>query len=306
MKKLLAMLLVLTLALTLCACNKDKPTGSNVPDNVIPPKTTEEVTQPNDDNTPVTQPSEQAGEAADSSLPEEELTPDETLPQEDGEEPKPDDEDNDEVVIDDGDEEEGPYVDISEVIDIHQYKAFESLYLLNSDKVHAKFMEAVTYDGEYISGTEREIFVLGDRFAYITDDSLKIFNDPDNGEVTLVDYANGVMCVYDEEDYFEEGDRFGYGIENYENISVTEEDGVVTEVFEIETYGGTITSTWTFCKDNTIVVTDVIDDSGAYYVYDFEVLEKAFLTAEMNGAVAFAAPGPELELISIEEYEENY
>ncbi len=303
MKKLLAIMIALALALSLCACNKDKPTGNNVPDNVIPPKTTEEVTATADEAHDETEPSEQVSEATTPLEEDNEAVTDEAVAEDDEpDETQPEDE---EFVIED-DEEEGPYVDIAEVIDIHQYKAFESLYLLNSDRVHAKFMEAVTYDGEYILGTERELFVLGDRFAYITDDSLKIFNDPDNGEVTLVDYANGVMCKYEEGEYIEEGDRFGYGIENYVNISVTEEDGVVTEVFEIETFGGTITSTWTFCKDNTIVVTDVIDDSGAYYVYDFEVLEKAFLTSEMNGAVAFAAPGPELELISVEEYEANY
>ena len=293
MKKLLTIFIAFALLITLCACNKDTPAGNNTPDNIIPPK---EQTTTSADTAKESEPdaSEEAVTTTQSSA-SEETSETSTLDEEDTDETKPQD---DEVVIEDEDGEEGPYADISEVIDIHQYKAFECLYLLNSDKVHAKFIEAVTYDGEYVSGAEREIFVLGDKFAYITDDSLKIFRR-DDGEVTLVDYANGVMCKYEDGEYIEEGDRFGYGIENYENISVTEEHGVITEVFEIETFGGTITSTWTFCKDNTILVTDVIDDSGAYYVYDFEVLEEAFLTAEMNSAVAFAAPGPELELISI-------
>ncbi len=299
MKKLFAVLLMLIFALTLCACNKDKPTGNNVPDNVIPPKTTEEIGSDNSVSTPVL-PDEQVNEVT-SAEAESEV---ETQPSEEEEPSKSQSETDDaEVIIDDEDGETGPFIDISEVIDIHEYKTFECLYLLNSDKVHAKFMEAVTYDGEYVSGTEREIFILGDEFAYVTDGTHIVATKGD--DVVIIDYDNEIICTYEGGFEMEEGDRFGYGIENYKSISVTEEDGVITEVFEIETFGGVITSTWTFRKDNTIIVTDVIDDSGAYYVYDFEKLEKSFSQIEMQRVSALPAPN-NLREISVEEYEENY
>ncbi len=294
MKKLLIILLALTIALVLCGCNKDTPAGNNTPDNVVPPKeqttsANEPVTEPTQSSEVTTLPTSES-EAESSDIMTEDVP--ETGPKE-----------NDEVEIVDGDEEEGPYTDISEVIDIHEFKAYECIHLLNSDKVHAKFMEAISYDGEYIAGSEREIYVLGDEFAYVTDGSHIVATSGE--DVIIIDYSDNYICTYEGGLVEEEGDRFGYGLENYVNISSDEENGVVTEVFEIETYGGTITSTWTFNTDGTFTVVDLIDESGAYYYYTFEVLEDTFLKVDMQRASALPAPN-NLREISIEEYEENY
>lgn len=295
MKKLLTIILALTLVFTLCACNKDIPSGGNTPDNVVPPKdttasTAEAVTEPTQQSEVTTLDTlESEAESSEASLEDE---PDITEPQDD---------DSAEIVGDD-DEEEGPYIDVAEIIDIHEFKAYECIYLLNSNEVHAKFIEAISYDGEYVSGSEREIYVKGDEFVYITDGTHIIATHYE--DVHVIDYDNGVYCIY-EGGFEEEGDRFGYGLENYVNVSSSEENGVITEVFEIETMGGTITSTWTFDSDGTFTVVDMIDDSGAYYYYTFEILEDSFLTVDMNRASAVSAPNS-LRLISVEEYEENY
>ncbi len=295
MKKLLAILLALILALSLCACNKDKPDG-NVPDNVLTPSG-DVTTSADEQETPAVS----SSEATEASQPDEDVTSDTSVLEEEAPTTS-ETKEEEEIIIDDEPEDE-PEVDITEIIDIHKYKAFEQLYLLNSDRVHAKFMEAVSYDGEYISGTEREIYILGDEFVYITDGTHKMFTQ--DGDVHVEDFENEVKCIY-EGGFKEEGDRFGYGILNYKNIYVSEEEDATIEVFEIDTYGGKINSTWTFYNDGTFTVADLIDDSGAYYFYSFEVVESAFPEVEMQQSIAHAAPGVELELITVEEYEQNY
>ncbi len=296
MKKLLAILLALILALSLCACNKDKPDG-NVPDNVLPPS--EDVTTSADKQET---PAVSSSEVTEASQPDEDVTSDTSVTEEEVPETSKTDKEEEEVIVDTESEDE-PEVDITEIVDIHKYKAFEQLYLLNSDRVHAKFMEAISYDGEYISGSEREIYILGDDFVYITDGTHKMFTQ--DGDVHVEDFENEVKCIY-EGVFEEEGDRFGYGILNYKNIYVSEEEDATIEAFAIDTYGGRINSTWTFYNDGTFTVADLIDDSGAYYFYSFEVVESTFLEVEMQRSIAHAAPGTQLELITVEEYEQNY
>lgn len=292
MKKLIILLLAFALALSLCGCKEDTHTGNNVPDNVVEPKQT---TKPSDN---VGQPSAPTDEPYVTELPsDEEDSSDTSYSDEAPDETEPSDKDDAEII----DDESGNKTD--ETVDVHQYKAFESIYLLNSDKVHAMFMEAISYDGEYITGAEREIYVMGDEFAYVTDKEHIIATHYD--DVYVIDFANNVYCIYEGGFEEEQGDRFGYGIENYTPISTSEDGGVITEVFEIETYGGTITSTWTFFADGTFTVVDLIDESGAYYYYSFDVLEKSFSTDDMYRASALPAPN-DLVLISVEEYEENY
>lgn len=292
MKRLLAVLLALILSLSLCACNKDKPDGDNVPDNVVPPSEEVTVSEAEQDSPDVS-----VSEITNVLDLEEDVTLDTSISEE---APNASSADEEDIVVDD----EEPEIDISQIIDIHEYKAFEKLYLLNSDRVHARFMEAVSYDGEYISGTEREIFILGEDFVYITDGTHKMFTQ--DGNVHIKDYENEVMCIYEGGFEEEEGDRFGYGILNYKNIYVSEADNATIEVFEIDTYGGKINSTWTFYDDGTFTVADLIDDSGAYYFYSFEFVDNTFLKVEMQRSYADAAPGVELTLITVEEYEQNY
>lgn len=256
MKKLLAIILALILVLSLCACNMGTPGGS-VPDDVVTPS--EDVTTSADgQESPVVS----SSDVTDVSEPEEDVTSSTSAHEEAPTASEPDEE---EVVADD--ELEEPEVDIAEIIDIHEYKAFEYLYLLNSDKAHAKFMEVISYDGEYVIGTDREFFVDGADTVYINGTEKIIISDEtvivcDSDLMTYYSYAN---------DHAEDGyDRFGYGLLNYVNVSVSQEDGAVTEVFEIDEGGSVITSTWTFFGDGSFTVHDSASDSDGYYYYAFE------------------------------------
>ena len=117
------------------------------------------------------------------------------------------------------------------------------LELLNSDHVHAKLIEAVSYDNEETSSIEREYYVDGENAVYING-SQKIIMDADT--VTVADLDN--MTYYRYERQSGEGSaNFGYGIDNYSfYFTETSSDGTWTEVYNVSAHGGTLVSTWTF------------------------------------------------------------
>lgn len=271
MKKLLAILLALILMLSLCACNKDEPDG-NVPDNVISPSEDVTTSAEGDDS-----PAVSSSEVTDVSNPDEDV-PSDTSDHEDETPTTSATDDDEEIIIDDEPEEE-PEVDIAEIIDIHEYMAFEHLYLLNSDKVHAKFMEVISYDGEYVIGTDREFFVNGTNTVYING-SEKIIIDEDT--VWVCDTDSMTYYSYENDHSEDSYDRFGYGILNYGNVSVSEEDGIVTEIFEIRDGESVITSTWTFYDDGSFTVYDSASDSDGYYYYTFEFADEDVSDMDLN------------------------
>lgn len=149
-------------------------------------------------------------------------------------------------------------------------KAMEYLELLNSDKVHAKLIEAVSYDNENIQGTEREYFVDGENKVYINGSQKIIMTE---GLATVVDLDELTYYTY-EPDEDEESAEFGYGAENYELVSSgTDEDGIITEVYSVSAHGSVLTSTWIFYPGGKFTVADVSPEAGSYYWYEFSVLE---------------------------------
>lgn len=144
------------------------------------------------------------------------------------------------------------------------------LELLNSDHVHAKLIEAVSYDNEETSSIEREYYVDGENAVYING-SQKIIMDADT--VTVADLDN--MTYYRYERQGGEGSaNFGYGIDNYSfYFTETSSDGTRTEVYNVSAHGGTLVSTWTFFPSGTITVSDVSPEFGSYYWYSFELIE---------------------------------
>ena len=158
--------------------------------------------------------------------------------------------------------------DEEEIFDDYGYRAFEIVSLLNSEKVHAKFSEAVSYDGEYISATENEIYVDGGNRVFVVDNTKIIMSD---GVAHAIDFDEMAYYTY-EYDPREYERVFGYALEEYVPISHTEEDGKITEVYVIEQYGSTITSTWVFETDGTFTVSEVNEQAGSFYVYTFEVV----------------------------------
>lgn len=155
-----------------------------------------------------------------------------------------------------------------EGLDGYEYKAFEIISLINSDRVHAKFSEAVSYDGEYISATENEIYIDGGNRVFVVDNTKIIMSD---GIAHAVDFDE--MAYYTYEYDPEEYERvFGYAPTEYVPISHTDEDGKIIEVYVIEQYGSTITSTWVFETDGTFTVSEVNEQAGSFYVYTFEVV----------------------------------
>lgn len=155
-----------------------------------------------------------------------------------------------------------------DILDDYGYRAFEIISLLNSDRVHAKFTEAVSYDGEYISATANEIFIDGGNKVFIVDNTKVIMS---NGSAYAIDFEQMALYSYSyDPDEYER--VFGYDTDEYLPISHAEENGVITEVFAIEQYGSTITSTWTFEADGTFTVSEVNEQAGSFYVYSFEVV----------------------------------
>ncbi len=159
-------------------------------------------------------------------------------------------------------------------------RAPELLNLLNSNKVHAKLIEAVSYDNETTSSVQREYYVDGDNAVYIND-SQKIIMSGDT--VTVVDLD--ALTYYSYARSPGEGTaNFGYGLDNYSFYSTdTSDDGTVTEVYTVSAHGGSLVSTWTFFPGGNITVSDVSPEFGSYYWYSFEIIESD--TSEMDMSI---------------------
>ncbi len=144
-------------------------------------------------------------------------------------------------------------------------RATEYLKLLNSDSVHAAYLEISSIDGENMFSTRREYFVNGSDRIYINDDYKTLIQ---NGTVTYIDPEAGIYYSYPYEGEY--GLEFGYELPLYRLVSSSEEDGALTEVYSIEGYG--LTSTWKFESDGTVKVSDRYD-SGSFTLYTFETVD---------------------------------
>ncbi len=154
-----------------------------------------------------------------------------------------------------------------QVQDTLDTKAMEYLNLLNSDKVHASYLEIESIDGENMFSTHREYFVNGSDRIYINDDYKTLII---NGTVTYIDYESEIYYSYPDEGVY--GLDFGYELPLYRLISVSEEDGVLTEEYSVEGYG--LTSTWKFGNDGTVKVSDRFD-GGSFTLYTFDTIDGA-------------------------------
>ena len=158
-------------------------------------------------------------------------------------------------------------------------RAVECLELLNSDRVHARLIEAVSYDNESTSSITREYFIDGDNAVYINDNQKVIIQGT---EAMVIDLDELSFYTY-EVDPTENADNFGYGIDNYSFYSTnTSADGTVTEVYNVYAHGGTLVSTWTFLPSGTITVSDVSPEFGSYYWYSFDIIEDDISQMDMS------------------------
>ncbi len=158
-------------------------------------------------------------------------------------------------------------------------KAMEYLKLLNSDKVHAALIEASSHDNENASSVEREYFVDGDNAVFINDDTKIIMDDT---LVTVVDMDEMTYYTYPREDE-DAGANFGYDISCYTLVSKDEdEDGTLTEVYEVSDRGGIIKSTWTIFPSGNVTVADVSKEAGSYFWYSFSIIESDVSKMDMS------------------------
>lgn len=256
--------------LALCSCaskEEEKPANGGVPDRVVSrPAQTDSVPDGTSDSADVTTGSspENTGIADESSITSEDFT--DAADTQPVNENKPDDtnEDDDVTVIEES--------------DLSDCRAMEYLKLLNSGKIHASLIEASSHDNENASSIEREYFVNGNRAVFINGDT-KIIMDDD--EVTVIDMKELTYYSYPREDE-DVGANFGYDISDYSLVSSTEEeDGTLTEVFEISDFGGKIKSTWTFFPGGKLTVADVTN-AGTYYWYSFSIIESDVSGMDMS------------------------
>lgn len=243
MKRFLTLLLATVLLLTLCSCKQNDTDGNQ---DTRQSDTSSEVTSDTSAPQVTTTPNESEQiTSRDELTAEQEKTTD--SPKEDGS----DDEDNEEIIDD----------------EINS-KALETLGLLNSDKVHAKFVEMISYDGEYIAASDREFFV-SDGYAVFLSDSSKIIIDGTSVTVIDLDEMTYYTYPYNEKEF---SNNFGYDIGSYQLTDSAEEGGTLTETFKIEQYGNEIVSTWVFSPSGDFTVKDVNADAGSFSYYSFEIL----------------------------------
>lgn len=253
MKKLFAIFLSIILALTLCSCKKD--------DEVIKPETTSGSETEASEVTSAT------------SLTEEEVM---TSLEE-------------ETTVSTTEEEITFTFEITTEQIVNNYRAMECIDILNSHNMHAKFTEALSYDGEYVMGYEREMYISNGTAVYLEGEQ-KIIMTPEL--VTIIDYETETYFSYENETG-EIGEKFGYGKENYVNILCEEKDGVLTEGFVIFLEDSTITSTWTFEADGTITVMEKSDASDGYTYYIFEILSSEAHDVDTSVPEHFTEESPE-------------
>lgn len=265
----LAICSALIFTAALCSCSakeEEKPANGGVPDRVVSrpaqpdgaPEESPQITGVSDDSVPA------AAETPEESAISSETTASQTdAPPEDGGKPNAD-LNGDDIVIEEN--------------DISDCMAMKYLKLLNSGKVHASLIEASSHDNENASSIEREYFVNGNNAVFINGSTKIIMDDT---EVTVVDLDEMTCYSYPREDE-DTGANFGYDISDYSLVSRTEdEDGSLTEVYEIAGSGGNIKSTWTFFPGGNLTVADVTR-SGAYYWYSFSIIESDVSGMDMS------------------------
>lgn len=257
-------------AMMLCSCAKkeeEKPANAGVPDRVVSRSTqsegvTDTASQPADVSTDSVP--ENTDPANESDVTSE--TPISTTDNQSESENKPDVTDEDDNIT------------VSEDNDLSDCKAMEYLKLLNSSRVHAILLEASSHDNENASSVEREYFVDGNNAVFINDGTKIIMDDT---EVTVIDLDEMTYYSYPREDE-DTGANFGYDISDYTLVSQDEDDdGTLTEVFEISTSGGKIKSTWTFFPGGNLTVADVTT-AGTYYWYSFSLIESDVSDMDMS------------------------
>ncbi len=270
-KALTAVLLVAFTALIcvlMCSCTKEeeeKPASNGVPDRVVSrPAQSDSVTDGSSQLPDVTSDStpESTGIAGENAVTSDSPTTTVTTQPEGGDVPKVTDEDDN--------------ITVSEDNDISDCKAMEYLKLLNSSKVHAVLLEASSHDNENATSIEREYFVDGNKAVFINDGTKIILDD----EVTVIDMDEMTYYTYPREDE-DTGANFGYDISDYTLVSRDEDDGTITEVFEISDRGGSIKSTWTFFPGGNVTVADVTN-AGTYYWYSFSLIESDVSKMDMS------------------------
>lgn len=271
-KALTAVLLVVFTALIcvlMCSCTKEeeeKPAGNGVPDRVVSrPIQSDSVTDDSSQLPDVTSDStpESTGIADESGVISD--SPATTITTQPEGENKPDVTDEDDNIT------------VSEDNDLSDCKAMEYLKLLNSSKVHAALLEASSHDNENASSIEREYFVDGNKAVFINGGTKIIMDDT---EVTVIDMDEMTYYTYPREDE-DTGANFGYDISDYTLVSRDEDDGTITEVFEISDRGGSIKSTWTFFPSGSVTVADVTE-AGTYYWYSFSLIESDVSKMDMS------------------------
>lgn len=270
--KILAIILSLAMMLSLAGCGKPEkdpaPTETQtskddgVPDNLVPPITenTPEVTSvPDITGAPVVTGDPAAGTSA----------PDITEP------PTPEVTDAPPAKTESTDNATG------------ESSAMRYLRLINSSKVHTKFVEVSSYDGENIFSIGREIFVDGDSRLYINDSQRTLIR---GGTVTIVDYDSKTYYTSPDEGGY--GQIFGYSSDRYKHISTEENDTGYSEIYTISDTN--ITSTWTFNASGILTkVTDRSLDGGYFTIYSFELVDTDVSEMDFTIPGGFIEIGPE-------------
>lgn len=161
-------------------------------------------------------------------------------------------------------------------------KAMDALKLFNSNRVHAKYIAAQSFDGEVIVTTSVEYFIDGSTRVYTINSVKRIIQ---GSTITVIDNDNKFYMVY-EGAY--EGLKFGFDLEDYKLVSQTDNE----EVYEIE--GQDVTSTWQF-TDTGYKISDRSSD-GSFILYDVEALDTDF--SDMETAVP-----PNYKEVDADDYE---
>ena len=188
--------------------------------------------------------------------------PDETLPETAA---QPETEPETEVITENTTEEpeetepETSYAEEPEPDGLLDTRAMECLRLINSDRLHLKFVAADSYDGEQIYTTSAEYYVDGSNKVYIVNSIKRIIRGT---EITVIDNDNAFYMTYEDPAGYTL--HFGYALSDYKLTSETETE----EVYEIE--GEDVTSTWSFDGDG-IKIADRRAD-GSFTLYDIEIL----------------------------------
>ncbi len=253
MKKLLTILISAALLFSLCSCAKphdepitDNPSGTlDQPDDSLPVSTqdTEVTTEPTvpENTTPPTS--------------EEPVSEDTTSISED--------------------EEEDDVVEIE--IDLN-CRAGDTLDLLNSEKVHTQFTEAVAIDGENVYGGIIEYFVDGDKMVFIDNDTRIIID----GDTQIICDGADQTYIVAEYDAQHAGRIFGYDLSAYTFLYEEEEEDCHVEYLTVEQYGNMLTSTWRFYDDGTIAVSEGSEDAGAFTAYHIDFIDTDLSGMDMN------------------------